>query len=58
MCMGEGQVQAGLLRRGQVVASARISRMEGVLPSIHFHDGRVSLLDLRCAAALYFCKIV
>ena len=41
MCIGEGQVQAGLLRRGLGVccsgggvgASARISLMEGVLPS-------------------------
>ena len=40
MCRGEGQVQAGLLRRGLevwciggLVTSARISLMEGVLPS-------------------------
>ena len=41
MCRGEGQVQAGLLRRGLevsrsgggLVTSARISLLEGVLPS-------------------------
>ena len=36
MCMGEGQAQAGLLRRGLwwvgLRTSARISLMEGVLP--------------------------
>ena len=52
MCMGEGQAQAGLLRRGLwwvgLRTSARISLMEGVLPLRLWQPNRLLVKEGCC----------